>query len=159
MAKKLLVLSSEDIILSFLIQGDVVYRVCAEERSSKKLTDSIFKGKVKRLARGMDGVFVDVGLDKDAFLPLKGESYRVGESVVVQMVREPEEEKGAKLTTNVKLVGKYLIYFPKGKEIKCSSKVPPEDKERLCTLLEGELKDEGIILRSSAVNVRIELIR
>ncbi|MDW8066318.1 MAG: Rne/Rng family ribonuclease [Aquificaceae bacterium] len=159
MAKRLLVLSSEDLILSFLIQGDDVYRICAEEKSSKRLTDSIFKGRVKRLARGMDGVFVDVGLDRDAFLPLKDESYRIGESLVVQMVREPEGEKGAKLTTNIKLVGKYLIYFPKGKEIKCSSKVNLEDRERLCSLIEGELKDEGVILRSSAVNVEVGLIK
>ncbi|MCS7171191.1 MAG: ribonuclease E/G [Aquificaceae bacterium] len=159
MAKRLVVLSSGELVLSFLLQGDSVYKICAEERSVKRLVDSLFKGKVKRLAKGMEGVFVDVGLEKDAFLPLKGESFRVGEGVIVQLVREPENEKGAKLTTNIKLVGKYIIYFPKGKDIKCSSKISMEEKERLCSNLEGELKDEGIILRSSSARAEPEKIR
>ncbi len=159
MAKRLVVLSSSELILSFLIQGENVYKISAEERNSKRLTDTIFKGKVKRLAKGMEGVFVDVGIGRDAFLPLKGESYKVGESLIVQMVREPEGEKGAKLTTNIKLVGKYLVYFPRGKDIKCSSKIQSEEKERLCSILEKELQDEGIILRSSALRATPEQIR
>ncbi|MDW8434471.1 MAG: Rne/Rng family ribonuclease [Aquificaceae bacterium] len=153
MDKKLVVLSSGELVICFLIQGDTVYRILAEERGKKRYLDSIFKGKVKRLVKGMDGVFVDVGLEKDAFLPLKGEEYKVGQSVVVQMVREPEGEKGAKLTTNVKLVGKYMVYFPRGKELKCSSKLQAEEKQKLCKILEGELKEEGVIMRSSAAKV------
>ncbi len=159
MAKRLVVLSSGELILSFLIEGESVYKISAEERGSKRLTDSIFKGKVKRLAKGMDGVFVDVGIGRDAFLPLKGENYRVGESLIVQMVREPEGEKGAKLTTNVKLVGKYLVYFPRGKDIRCSSRIQSEEKDRLCSLLEKDLKEEGVILRSAAVRATHEQIK
>ncbi|MDW8032349.1 MAG: Rne/Rng family ribonuclease [Aquificaceae bacterium] len=159
MVKRLVVLSSGELILSFLLQGDRPYRICAEERGEKRLVDSIYKGKVKRIAKGMEGVFVDVGLGKDAFLPLKGEEFRVGESLIVQLVREPEEEKGAKLSTSIKLVGKYLVYFPKGKEIKCSSKVSMEERERLCAILEGELKEEGVILRSSSARAEQEKIK
>ncbi|MFN7064878.1 MAG: Rne/Rng family ribonuclease [Aquificaceae bacterium] len=159
MPKRLAILSDDRLILSFLIREDRVYRICVEDRGTKRLTDSIFKGKVKRLARGMEGVFVDVGIGRDAFLPLKGERYRVGDSLIVQMVREPEGEKGAKLTTRVKLVGKYMVYFPKGKEIKCSSKLELEDKKKLCGLLEGELQGEGIILRNSAIKAKPEELK
>ncbi|MFN3870378.1 MAG: Rne/Rng family ribonuclease [Aquificaceae bacterium] len=159
MPKRLAILSNDGLVLSFLIKGDSVYRICVEERGAKRLTDSIFKGKVKRLAKGMDGVFVDVGIGKDAFLPLKGENYKVGDSVVVQMVREPEGEKGAKLTTKIRLVGKYMVYFPKGKELKYSSKLTTEDKEKLCGLLEDELKEEGLILRSSAAKAKPEELK
>lgn len=159
MAKRLVVLSASELIISFLIQGESVYRICAEEKGSKRLTDSIFKGRVKRLAKGMDGLFVDVGIGRDAFLPLKGESYRVGESLIVQMVREPEGEKGAKLTTNIRLVGKYIVYFPKGKDIKCSSKIQSEEREKLRGLLEEDLKEEGVILRSSALRAKPEQIK
>ena len=159
MAKRLVVLSASELILSFLIEGNNVYKISAEERGFKRYTDSIFKGKVKRLAKGMDGVFVDVGIGRDAFLPLKGENYRVGESLIVQMVREPEGEKGAKLTTNVKLVGKYLVYFPRGKDIRCSSRIQSEEKDRLCSLLEKDLKEEGVILRSAAVRATHEQIK
>ncbi len=159
MAKRLIVLSSEELILSFLIDGETTYRISVEPKGGQRLLDSIFKGKVKRLAKGMDGVFVDIGIGKDAFLPLKGESYRVGDSVIVQVLREPEGEKGAKLTTNIKLVGKYLVYFPRGKDIKCSSKVHAEEKERLCKFLGEDLKEEGVIVRSSAVNVDPEAVK
>ncbi len=159
MAKRLIVLSSEELILSFLIDGETTYKVNAEPKEKQRLLDSIFKGKVKRLAKGMDGVFVDIGIGKDAFLPLKGESYKVGDSVIVQMVREPEGEKGAKLTTHIKFVGKYLIYFPKGKDTKCSNKVHGEEREKLCSLLINELKDEGVIIRSSALKADADKIR
>ncbi|WPM33019.1 Rne/Rng family ribonuclease [Hydrogenobacter sp. T-2] len=159
MAKRLIVLSSDELILSFLIDGDTTYRISAEPKVGQRLLDSIFKGRVKRLARGMDGVFVDIGIGKDAFLPLKGENYRVGDSVIVQVVREPEDEKGAKLTTNIKLVGKYLVYLPKGKDIKCSSKVHLENRESLCKLLEGDIEEEGVIIRSSAVHADPEDIK
>lgn len=158
MAKKLVVLSSDELFISFLIEGHTVYRISAEPRKGHRLLESVFKGKVKRLANGMDGVFVDIGTGKDAFLPLKGESYRVGDSLVVQMVRESEGEKGAKLTTNIKFVGKYLIYFPRGREIKCSSRVQGEERENLCKLVEKELEEEGVIIRSSALRAKPESI-
>lgn len=159
MAKRLVILSSDELFISFLIDGDTTYRISVEPVVGQRLLDSVFKGKVKRLAKGMDGVFVDIGIGKDAFLPLRGESYRVGDSVIVQMVREAEGEKGAKLTTNIKLVGKYLIYFPKGKEIKCSSKLQEEERESLCSLMEKELEEEGIIIRSSALKAEPESIK
>ncbi len=159
MAKRLIVLSSDELILSFLIDGEATCRVSAEQKGRQRLLDSIFKGRVKRLAKGMDGVFVDIGIGKDAFLPLKGESHRVGDSVIVQVVRESDGEKGAKLTTNIRLVGKYLVYFPKGKDIKCSSKLHLEDRDNLCKLLEGDIGDEGVIVRSSAVHADPEVIK
>jgi ribonuclease G len=159
MAKRLLVLTAGELVLSFLIDGDKPYRVSAEKAGSPVLLDSIFKGKVKRAAKGMEGVFVDIGLERDAFLPLKGESYRTGESVIVQMVREPEGDKGAKLSSNIKLVGKHLIYFPKGRDVKCSSKVEQEHKERLCSIFEGELSEDGLIIRSSALKASVEELK
>ena len=110
MPKRLIVLSGDRLNLSFLIKEDAVYRICVDEKGSKRLAESIFKGKVKRLAKGMDGVFVDIGMGRDAFLPIKNEKYKVGDSLIVQMLREPEGEKGAKLTTNIKLIGKYIIF-------------------------------------------------
>ena len=159
MPKRLIVLSSDRLNLSFLIKEETVYRICVDEKGSKRLAESIFKGRVKRLARGMDGVFVDIGIGRDAFLPIKNEKYKVGDFLIVQMLREPEGEKGAKLTTNIKLIGKYVIYFPRGKDLKCSSKIQHEEKERICGLLEEEIKEEGVILRSAATKSNIEDIK
>ena len=56
-------------------------------------------------------------------------------------------------------MGKYLVYFPKGKDIKCSSKVQSERRESLCKLLEGDIGEEGVIIRSSAVHADPEDIK
>ncbi|MDW8237958.1 MAG: ribonuclease E/G, partial [Aquificaceae bacterium] len=114
------------------------------------LLNSIFKGKVKRVVKGMEGVFVDIGLEKDAFLPQKGESLKVGDSVLVQMVREPEDEKGAKLSTNIKLTGKFLIYTPNQKKILCSSRIKREECAKVNQILQNVLENDGALVRSCA---------
>ncbi len=137
-----------------------VYKVRVDFKGVERLVGSIFLGKVKKLAKGMDGVFVDVGLKRDAYLPLKdGKSYKVGDKVIVQLAREGEEYRGAKLTDKVKLVGKYIVYFPEGKDIKCSLKLKEEDKNTLSLIVGEVLKDEGVIIRSTAARASPEEIK
>lgn len=153
-------LSSGDMVLSFLADNEQFYKVRVDLRNEERLVGSIFLGKVKRLAKGMDGVFVDIGLKRDAYLPMKaGDSYKVGDKVIVQLIREAEEYKGAKLTDKIKLVGKYLIYFPNGKDLKCSLKLKEEDKNRLSLILSEILQNEGVIVRSTAVKTSAEAIK
>ncbi|QWK18954.1 MAG: Rne/Rng family ribonuclease [Hydrogenobacter thermophilus] len=140
MAKNLIVLSDQERFFSLLIDDGEVSKIKVERRGAIRLVDSIFKGKVKKLVKGMDGVFVDIGLEKEAYLPIKqnckrnGEEIkpvRVGEEVLVQVVREPVGEKGAKLTSRIRLVGKYLIYLPNANDVKFSSRLEEEDRKRL----------------------------
>jgi ribonuclease G len=150
MAKSLLVLSNQEGFFSFLIEGEEIQKIKVERRGLLRITDSIFKGKVKKLVKGMDGAFVDIGLEKEAYLPLKspckGEHtspVKVGEEVVVQVLREPVGEKGAKLTRRIKLIGKYVIYLPSTNEVKCSSKLEKEEKERLKDMASRLLSQYG----------------
>ncbi|WP_340694361.1 Rne/Rng family ribonuclease [Hydrogenobacter thermophilus] len=140
MAKSLIVLSDQEEFFSFLIDGGEICKIKVEKKGLVRIVDSIFKGKVKKLVKGMDGVFVDIGLEREAYLPLKhnckkdGEEIkpvRVGEEIIVQVVREPIGEKGAKLTKRIKLVGKYLIYVPNANDVRFSSRLSKEDRERL----------------------------
>ncbi|GBC88371.1 Ribonuclease G [bacterium HR13] len=140
MAKNLIVLSDQEKFFSLLIDDGEVSKIKVERRGAIRVVDSIFKGKVKKLVKGMDGVFVDIGLEKEAYLPIKqsckknGEEIkpvRVGEELLVQVVREPVGEKGAKLTSRIRLVGKYLIYLPNANDVKFSSRLEEEDRERL----------------------------
>ncbi|MGC8852101.1 MAG: S1 RNA-binding domain-containing protein, partial [Hydrogenobacter sp.] len=138
MAKSLLVLSNQEGFFSFLIEGLEIQKIKVERRGLLRIVDSIFKGKVKKVVKGMDGAFVDIGLEKEAYLPFRSqckgehtEPLKVGEEVLVQVFREPVGEKGAKLTRRIKLVGKYVICLPTTSEVKCSSKMEKEEKERL----------------------------
>ncbi|WP_448584063.1 Rne/Rng family ribonuclease [Thermocrinis sp.] len=158
MAKRLVVLTSQNNIFSFLLEGEDVIKVRVENKNSPRVVGSIFKGKVKRLAKGMGGVFVDIGLEKEAYLPLKGEKFNVGESLLVQVIREGIGEKGAKLTSKIKIPGKYLVYMPENQEVKCSSKLSREEKCDMLNFIANHLKDEGVILRTPSARAEKEEI-
>jgi ribonuclease G len=160
MAKKLVVLGSKNDVFSFLLEGDEVVKIRLDSKDRRRVVGSIFLGKVKRLARGMGGVFVDIGLDKEAYLPLKGEMLKVGDWLLVQGVRDELGEKGIKLTNRIKIPGKYIVYMPETQEVKCSSKLSTEDKCRLLDLIKEDLQNEGVILRTaSAMASKEDILR
>jgi ribonuclease G len=156
MAKKLVVLGLKNDVISFLLEGDDVVKIRPDSKDRKRVVGSVFLGKVKRLARGMGGVFVDIGLDKEAYLPLKGEMLKVGDSLLVQGVRDELGEKGIKLTNRIKIPGKYIVYMPETQEVKCSSKISTEDKCRLLDLIKKDLQNEGVILRTASATASKE---
>jgi ribonuclease G len=156
MAKKLVVLGSKNDVFSFLLEGDEVVKIRLDNKDRRRVVGSIFMGKVKRLARGMGGVFVDIGLDKEAYLPLKGETLKVGDWVLVQGVRDELVEKGIKLTNRIKIPGKYIVYMPETQEVKCSSKLSTEDKCKLLDLIKEYLQNEGVILRTASAKASKE---
>jgi ribonuclease G len=156
MAKKLVVLGSKNDVFSFLLEGDDVVKIRLDSKDKKRVVGSIFLGKVKRLAKGMGGVFVDIGLDREAYLPLKGEELKVGDWLFVQGVRDELGEKGIKLTNRIKIPGKYIVYMPETQEVKCSSKLSTEDKCRLLGLIKEDLQNEGVILRTASARASKE---
>ena len=157
MLRTLLLLSSSEYVFSFLFDGYELVKLRLDKKNTIKLTNAIFKGKVKRLAKGMGGVFVSIGLDKEAFLPIKGDKLpRVGEYIIVQMIREPIGDKGAKLSEQIKLFGKYMLYLPQCSDIKCSSKIDKEEKEKLIGFLKPYVKEGGLILRTVSTKAQEE---
>ena len=155
---RLIISASRSLILSFVLKEGEISEIKVEKMEEKRLAGSIFKGKVKRLAKSLNGAFVDIGLDKEAYIPIKGAEDEescapvgVGSEVIVQMKREPMEEKGAKVTCRISIPGKYLVYLPTTRNVFVSSKIEDENKrKRFKQLLEGALKDEGVIVRTSA---------
>ncbi len=156
---RLIVSASRSLILSFLLKESQISEIKVEKREERRLAGSIFKGKIKRLAKSLSGAFVDVGLDREAYLPFKGSNeeevcplFEVGSEVIVQMKREPMENKGGKVTCRISIPGKYLVYLPTvGRNVFISSRIEDEDKRKhFKELLEGTLKEEGVIVRTSA---------
>ncbi len=161
MGKTLLIISCSDLLISFLFYGLDLIKLRVDRKNMLKLPGAIFKGKVKRLAKGMGGVFVDIGLEKDAYLQIKGGSLpKVGESVIVQVAREPIGDKGAKLSDHIKLIGKYMVYIPQCYDIKCSSKIEKDIKDKLIEMIRPYITEGGTILRTvSASATEDELIK
>jgi ribonuclease G len=133
----------------------------------RKVAGNIYKGVVDNVLPGMEASFVDVGLEKNGFLyvdeivvpELEGKRHgkRIqelisrGQEVLVQAVKDPMGTKGARLTTEVSLPGRFLVYTPHGDGIGVSRRLDDAERERLkriCKTL--EIPEGGLIVRTAA---------
>lgn len=161
-----------------------------ERRTSPTLVGSIYLGRVMRVLPGMQAAFVDVGLDRAAFLyvgdvqvdqvalfeessvqegPEKtsrdsadsdseekkhsvniGDLLKEGESILVQVAKDPLGTKGARITTHISLPGRHLVYMPTIIHLGISRRIEdPNERERLRRLVEGISPQGGIIIRTA----------
>ena len=144
----------------------------------EKVIGSIFKGKVQNVLPGMGASFVDIGLGRNAFLyvddinktPLNigdveitqgrsgwtiSEKVNRGDDVLVQIVKEPRGLKGARISTNISLPGRYLILMPTGKYSGVSRKIESaEERNRLKAVMK-RIRPEGMatVVRTAAAGV------
>lgn len=148
------------------------------ERPVQSMIRNIYKGRVVNVLPGMEAAFVDIGLDKNAFLhvedvyPSKGidklaeesvpiqELVRVGDEVLVQISKEAVGNKGPRITTNITLPGRYLVYLPFGAHVGVSRKIEEnEERERLKKLGQANISPpEGLIMRTQCAGLSEEEI-
>lgn len=131
------------------------------------ITGNIYKGTVMKVERGLQAAFVNYGGKRDGFLPLHDVSaeyftetsqkplLKAGQEVLVQVVREESERKGALLTTYISLPGRYLVLLPNKESSGISRKIDDEeDRKRLKKLMEQIKTDDGVgfIIRTAGMN-------
>jgi ribonuclease G len=144
----------------------------------EKVIGSIFKGKVQNVLPGMGASFVDIGLGRNAFLyvddinktPLNigdveitqgrsgwtiSEKVNRGDDVLVQIVKEPRGLKGARISTNISLPGRYLILMPTGKYSGVSRKIESADERNRLKAVMKRIRPEGMatVVRTAAAGV------
>jgi ribonuclease G len=124
-----------------------------ERRGSRSIVGNIYKGKVDNVLPGLEAAFVDIGLDKNGFLHAddivmpgvevarrgrtgsKGqrisELLKPGDEVVVQVVKDPLKTKGARLSMQLSIAGRYLVYVPQGEGVGVSRRLEDKERERL----------------------------
>jgi ribonuclease G len=155
-----------------LLEDDVLTEFFIEREERARMVGSIYKGKVANVLPGMESAFVNIGLPKNAFLYVKDlrefeEKYldgienskkpiedilNVGDEVVVQVLKEPTGNKGARVTTHYTIPGKYLVLMPNNDHIAISKKInDEEERTRLQKILE-DIKPSGVgvIIRTAA---------
>ena len=134
-------------------------------RDDSESAGEIVLGKAERLMAGMNSAFVDIGRKRSGFLPLtegsrsfEGNTIRSGDSVIVQIKKEEFGEKGAYLTRDISLPGRYALLMPMNRHIGISSRVQdPETRERLRKTGEDIAQGEfGLIMRAAAAEARAE---
>ncbi len=144
-----------------------------ERRGSRSLVGNVYKGKVDNVLAGLEAAFVDTGLDKNGFLHVddivmpgvevakrgrggeKGrkisELLKPGQEVVVQVVKDPLKTKGARLSMQLSVAGRYLVYVPQGEGIGVSRRLEDKERERLRKESKRlELGEGGVIVRTAA---------
>ena len=165
-----------------LLENGVLQEVFVERTARRGLISNIYKGRVSRVLPGMQAAFVDIGLERTAFLhvsdivrqknrangddelPLPDirELVQDGEEVLVQVLKDPLGNKGARLTTFITLPSRYLVLLPKGDSIGVSARIEDEDeRERLRLFFEELLAglNCGVIVRTAAEEASDDALR
>lgn len=153
-----------------LIEQGAVQEVLIERALERGLVGNVYLGKVTRVLPGMQSAFIDIGLERTGFLhvadllprgvrddpahapvPIERQLHE-GQRLVVQVLKDPLGTKGARLTAQVSIAGRFLVYLPKEKHIGISQKIPVQQREALRDRLSTLAKDDpgGFILRTNA---------
>ncbi len=137
-----------------VVENGMLQEVYIERSSKRGIVGNIYKGKVVRVLPGMEAAFVDIGLEKAAFIhvsdvissadpsntstPDIALLLREGQSLVVQVIKDPIGTKGARLTTQLSVASRYLVYMPAMKHVGISQRIEDEEeRERLRSLLQS----------------------
>ncbi|HEY5708728.1 MAG TPA: Rne/Rng family ribonuclease [Solirubrobacterales bacterium] len=143
-----------------------------ERRGRRSIVGNIYKGKVDNVLPGMEAAFVDIGLERNGFLhvdeivlpngeqaPRRGrgkgrridELIKPGQEIVVQVVKDPLKSKGARLSMNVSIAGRYLVYAAQGSGVGVSRRLSDSERDRLRKMVDRTYKGPGgLIVRTAA---------
>jgi ribonuclease E len=144
----------------------LVEHYVTRERNASMI-GNVYLGKVQNVLPSMEAAFVDIGRGRNAVLyagevnwqeaGLEGQPKRIelalkpGDSVLVQVTKDPVGHKGARLTSQISLPGRYLVYVPNGRMTGISRKLPDKERSRLKKALRAALPEEaGVIVRTAA---------
>lgn len=126
--------------------------------------DSIFLGRLERVMPDLDAAFVDIGIGRSGFLRAEDRSGTdgwplLGAPVLAQVRNDGEGDKGPRLSMNVTISGRYLVYHPNGSGVTFSRRIEGEsERDRLKAHVEG-LLEGGIVLRTAASGVTADILR
>ena len=136
-----------------LLEDNKLDEMYIERNNKKEITGNIYKGKVVDILNNGEIIFVDIGLEKNAFLSFENKKdiskYNIDDKLIVQAETEPRDEKGAKLTLDYSINGENLVLLPKSKNLSISKKIKDiEEVNRLKNIFFNI--DNGLILRTNS---------
>src|SRR4051794_30012994 len=153
--------------------GYRVAEVYFERRGGRSIVGNIYKGRVDNVLPGLEAAFVDIGLDKNGFLhvdeivlpgveqvkrgrgkesgPRISDLLRPGQEIVVQVIKDPLKTKGARLTMELTIAGRYMVYAPTGEGVGVSRRLDDAERQRLRQEAKQlDLGGGGAIIRTAA---------
>ena len=158
--------------------GYKVAELYIERRGRRSIVGNVYKGRVDNVLPGMEAAFVDFGLERNGFLhvdeivlpggeaaPKRGrgkgrridELIKSGQEILVQVVKDPLKTKGARLSMQLSIAGRYLVYMPQGGGIGVSRRLPDSERDRLRKIIDKvHTGDGGVIVRTAADGAKKE---
>jgi ribonuclease G len=157
-----------------VLEDDRVAEVYLERPERRSIAGNIYLGTVDNVLPGMEAAFIEIGLEKNGFLyvdeivtpELEGKARQGkkiqdlisrGQTIMVQAVKDPMKTKGARLTTEISLPGRFVVYQPNGDGFGVSRRLDDDERSRLKEILKGlDLKGGGVIVRTAAEGASAE---
>jgi ribonuclease G len=173
----------EDILINWspqetrvaIVENGAVQELHVERSQERGLVGNVYLGKVARVLPGMQSAFIDIGLERAAFLhvadvwhpPAEGESLSMarasqpqvpiekqvfeGQALMVQVIKDPMGTKGARLSTQISIAGRLLVFLPQDDHVGVSQKIPPDQRNELRARLQALVGEQGggFILRTN----------
>ena len=150
-----------------VLEDNVLVEHYVDRSSHQSYVGNVYLGKVQNVLPSMEAAFVDIGKGRNAVLyagevnwdlaGLEGQPRRIesalksGQSVLVQVTKDPLGHKGARLTSQISLPGRYLVYVPDGSMTGISRKLPDKERTRLKQILKKVMPENaGVIVRTAA---------
>src|SRR6201991_3533472 len=155
--------------------GYRVAEIYFERRGGRSIVGNIYKGRVDNVLPGLEAAFVDIGLDKNGFLHVdeivlpgieqakrgRGNGPRItdllkpGQEIVVQVVKDPLKTKGARLSMEITIAGRYMVYAPTGEGVGVSRRLEDKERDRLRKEAKQlDLNGGGAIIRTAAAGAK-----
>ena len=182
----------EDILINWspqetrvaIVESGAVQELHVERALERGLVGNVYLGRVARVLPGMQSAFIDIGLERAAFLhvadvwhrPPEGESLSVarstqvqipierqvfeGQALTVQVIKDPIGSKGARLSTQISVAGRLLVFLPQDDHVGVSQKIPSNQRDELRTRLQELTQPEGggFILRTNGEDASNEAL-
>jgi ribonuclease G len=149
-----------------VLEDGKVAEVYLERPERRSIAGNIYLGVVDNVLPGMEAAFVEIGLEKNGFLYVdeivgpeleRGHGRKIqdlisrGQTILVQAVKDPMKTKGARLTTQISLPGRFVVFVPQGEGLGVSRRLDDDERTRLKDILKRlDVKEGGVIVRTAA---------
>ncbi len=151
-----------------VLEDKIMVEHYVNRNSNISYVGNVYLGKVQNVLPSMEAAFVDIGKGRNAVLYAGEVNWdaagmaesanrkiehvlKTGQSVLVQVTKDPIGQKGARLTSQISLPGRYLVYVPSGEMSGISRRLPDQERSRLKSILKGLVPDEaGVIVRTAS---------
>lgn len=178
--RELLIEKKENILNIFLLDNNVLIETYEENLEEPMVEDNIYIGKVQNVFKGMQAAFINIGINKNVFIHLRDllpkrevvnslksvEEKKItdyvipGKPIIVQVMKDASNKKGARVTGHISIKGRYVIYMPDAGYISVSHKLRDDEKEVLKEICSEVLpKEDGLVIRTSAKKSTKEVLQ